>query len=159
MQEQAKRKIAAQSEKKVTTKDSVKKLDKIALAKRQELGTASESNRTDNKSKYGNKRCTVNGVAFDSKKEMYRYLELKGMQDAGLITELKLQHHFTLSEAFRTAGGETVRRVEYIADFTYFDSEGKFTVEDVKSEATRKNPVYSIKKRLMASMGYMITEV
>lgn len=101
----------------------------------------------------------ANGITFDSKKEMYRYLELKGLEDAGLIVDLKLQHHFTLSESFRRPDGELIRKIEYVADFTYFDSEGKFVVEDVKSEATRKNPVYSLKKRLMANEGYKIREV
>lgn len=90
---------------------------------------------------------------------MYRYLELKGLEDAGLIVDLKLQHHFTLAEAFRQSDGGLVRKIEYIADFTYFDGEGKFVVEDVKSEATRKNKVYSIKRRMMANKGYKIREV
>ena len=72
---------------------------------------------------------------------------------------MKLQHHFTIKEAFKDVSGKTIRRVEYIADFTYFDSEGKFVIEDVKSNATRQNAVYSIKKRLMADLGYRISEV
>ena len=55
--------------------------------------------------------------------------------------------------------GTPIRKMEYIADFTYTDGEGRFIVEDVKSEATRKNPVYAIKKKLMAHEGYKITEV
>ena len=80
------------------------------------------------------------------------------MYEAGLITDLKLQHHFTLSEAFKDVSGNAVRRVEYIADFTYF-KDGVFVIEDVKSNATRQNAVYSIKKRLMADLGYRISEV
>ena len=159
MRKQAEAKIAAQSDGKTLTRHRVEKLDKNVLAKRQAPETATESDGTGRKNKYGNKKCTANGITFDSKKEMYRYLELKGLEDAGLIVDLKLQHHFTLSESFRQPDGELIRKIEYIADFTYFDSEGKFVVEDVKSEATRKNPVYSLKKRLMTNKGYKIREV
>lgn len=159
MRKQAEAKIAAQSDGKILTKHRIEKLDKNDLTKRQAPKSASESDETGRKNKYGNKRCTANGITFDSKKEMYRYLELKGLEDAGLIVDLKLQHHFTLSEAFRRPDGELIRRIEYVADFTYFDGEGKFIVEDVKSEATRKNPVYSLKKRMMANEGYKIREV
>lgn len=159
MRKQAISKIAAQSDGKILTKASIEKLDKNDLMKRQSLGLASESDGTGRKNKYGNKKCMANGITFDSKKEMYRYLELKGLEDAGLIVDLKLQHHFTLSESFRRPDGELIRKIEYVADFTYFDNEGKFVVEDVKSEATRKNPVYSLKKRLMANEGYKIREV
>ena len=145
MRRQAEAKIAAQSDGKILTKHRIEKLDK--------------SDETGRKNKYGNKRCTTNGITFDSKKEMYRYLELKGLEDAGLIVDLKLQHHFTLSESFRRPDGELIRKIEYIADFTYFDGEGKFIIEDVKSEATRKNPVYSLKRRMMANEGYKIREV
>ena len=109
--------------------------------------------------KYGNVRCDLDGIKFDSKKERNRFVELKQLFDAGKITDLRLQHHFTLSESFMRPDGEKIGRVEYIADFTYTDSEGDFIIEDVKSEATRKNAVYSIKKRLMADSGYKITEV
>lgn len=111
------------------------------------------------RNKYGNVRCEVEGIKFDSKKERRRFLELKTMLEAGQITELRLQQHFTLLEPFKMPDGSTVHRVEYIADFTYTDSEGRFIVEDVKSEATRRNPVYAIKKKLMADAGYKITEV
>ena len=86
-------------------------------------------------------------------------MELKGMYEANLIKELKLQHHFTLQEAFKTIDGESVRKMEYVADFTYIDQQGDFIIEDVKSEATRKDKVYRLKKKLMAQKGYTITEV
>lgn len=159
MRRQAEAKIAAQSDGRTLTKHRIEKLDKNDLAKRQAPESAFHGTETGKKNKYGNKKCTANGITFDSKKEMYRYLELKGLEDAGLIVDLKLQHHFTLSEAFRRPDGELIRKIEYIADFTYFDGEGKFVIEDVKSEATRKNQVYSLKKRLMAREGYKIREV
>ena len=112
------------------------------------------------KSKYGNKKCEEDGIKFDSKKERKRFLELKGMMDAGLITDLRLQHHFTLQEAWISPQNEKIGKIEYVADFTYKIAEtGEFCVEDVKSEITKKNPAYIMKKKLMADKGYMIQEV
>lgn len=156
-QKQAKAKIKAQSDEKSRIDKYIEKGNKNAARQPQELIEVSQSN--DSPRKYRNEVCEVNGIRFDSKKERRRYLELKGMYEAGLITELKLQHHFTLAEAFKLPDGTAIRRLEYIADFTYTDSDGKFIVEDVKSEITRKNPVYAIKKKLMAGEGYKITEV
>ena len=74
MRKQAEAKIAAQSDGKILTKHRVEKLDKNDLTKRQAPESASESDGTGRKNKYGNKRCAANGITFDSKKEMYRYL-------------------------------------------------------------------------------------
>lgn len=109
--------------------------------------------------KYNNMPCEVAHIRFDSQKEAVRYMELKGLFEAGLIKDIRLQHHFTLQEAFKTIDGESVRKMEYIADFTYIDQQGNFIIEDVKSEATRKDKVYRLKKKLMAQKGYTITEV
>ena len=84
MRKQAEAKIAAQSDGKNLTKHRVEKLGKNDLVKRQSPELASESGETGRKNKYGNKKCMANGITFDSKKEMYRYLELKGLEDAGL---------------------------------------------------------------------------
>lgn len=160
MRRQAEAKIKAQRVKNAKVEDSIEKQNKNDSGEAQELTAAYENGCThQKKSKYKNIPCEAGGIRFDSKKERRRFLELKGMYEAGLITDLKLQHHFTLSEAFKDVSGNAVRRVEYIADFTYFDSEGKFVIEDVKSDATRQNAVYSLKKRLMAAEGYLIQEV
>ena len=44
--------------------------------------------------KYFNKKITVDGIKFDSKKEANRYNELKLLKRAGLIEELELQKTF-----------------------------------------------------------------
>ncbi len=141
--------MKAQSDKKPSNEELIEKGIKTAVSETERL----------TRGKYGNVRCEFAGIKFDSKKERARFLELKGLADAGRITDLRLQHHFTLSEAFTTPDGAKINRVEYVADFTYTDESGSFVVEDVKSEATRKNAVYSLKKRLMADAGYMIREV
>ena len=82
-------------------------------------------------------------IRFDSKREASRFDELMLMLKSGLISELKLQHDFTLQEAYTTPEGERVRAIRYKADFTYWQS-GEFVIEDVKSKAT-KTKVYAVK--------------
>lgn len=97
------------------------------------------------KSKYRAIKTTVDGIEFDSKKEAMRYQELKLLQKAGVIKDLSLQPNFLLQEAYRK-NGRTVRKIEYIADFSYYDLEkDKFMVEDVKG---LKTDVYRLKKKI-----------
>lgn len=96
------------------------------------------------KNKYGNRKTTVEGITFDSAKEANRYRELKMLEISGLISDLKIQQRF---EIVPKAGGNKRSRF-YIADFTYLEG-GKKIIEDVKSEITRKNPVYTLKKALV----------
>ena len=78
----------------------------------------------------------------------------------GIISDLELQKEFELQPAFTDCEGNKVRAIRYKADFTYTDNEtGKTVVEDVKSEATRKDAVYKIKKKMMAYKGIVIREV
>lgn len=110
------------------------------------------------KSKYNNVKTTRNGIKFDSKKEADRYDVLMLSMRSGDITNLHLQPHFTLQEAYKTETGETVKAIQYIADFSYRRN-GVLVVEDVKSQAT-KTAQYKIKKKwLHAKFGITIQEV
>lgn len=106
-----------------------------------------------NKNKYKNKKVIYNGIKFDSKKECSRYCELKLLERAGVITELKTQVPFVLIEKSKWG-----RVIKYVADFTYLENE-KLVVEDVKSSIT-KTPLYRLKKRILAERyGIEIKEV
>lgn len=98
------------------------------------------------RSKYNARKTVVDGITFDSKKEARRYEELKLQEKVGAISHLQLQPKFRLLDGFKHSG-ETIRPINYFADFSYIDAEGNEVVEDVKSKAT-KTPVYSIKKKL-----------
>lgn len=90
--------------------------------------------------KYGAKKVEIDGITFDSIKEGRRYRELKMLEAAGLITDLKLQVPFELNE-----GG--THSVKYIADFQYIDvmTSARIT-EDAKGYRTKE---YLKKRRLM----------
>lgn len=107
-------------------------------------------------SKYHAKKVTVNGVTYDSKKEMRRHLQLLDMERAGDITDLQRQVKFVLIPAQREpdtigsrGGVKKGRLIErecaYVADFVY-NQNGKRVVEDTKGVRTKD---YIIKRKLM----------
>jgi hypothetical protein len=96
--------------------------------------------------KYRNKKTEVDGIRFDSVKEANRYCELKMLEKAGEIKDLVLQPKFQVIPKVQW-GGVWQRERVYIADFQYKEK-GNTIVEDVKSEHTRKNPVYTLKRQL-----------
>lgn len=104
------------------------------------------------KSKYKNKPVVINGIKFQSTKEGARYGELLLLERNLIIHDLQRQVPFQIK-----VNGVKVCR--YIADFTYMQ-DGKLQVEDVKSEHTKKLPVYRLKKKLMQAVhGIEIKEV
>lgn len=109
--------------------------------------------------KYHNKKVIIDGIKFDSQKEGNYYLKLKMLEKAGKIRDLRLQVPFVVLETFKV-DDRTYRKTKYIADFTYFDDKDKLHVVDVKSEATRKDKTYQLKKKLLAwKYGLEIEEV
>ena len=104
--------------------------------------------------KYKNVKTVLDGITFASKKESVRYAELMMLQRSGLIQNLRLQVPF---ELIPKQAGE--RAVKYVADFTYTEN-GETVVEDTKSEITRANPTYILKRKLMLWVhGLRIKEV
>lgn len=119
--------------------------------------------------KYRNKKVSYQGIDFDSKKEMYRYIRLKSMQEEGLISDLRLQVPFELIPAIYEdeivklkTKTKVVKRcvqkaVKYVADFVYKDHYGYEIVEDSKGLRTKE---YVLKKKMMrAFLGITIKEV
>lgn len=108
-------------------------------------------------SKYHNKQVTVDGIRFDSIREANRWQELKLMERAHEISELKRQVPFKLVPTCKTRNGKTVYGVSYIADFVYKDKMGRQVVEDAKGVKTE---VYKLKYKLMLWIyGIEIQEV
>jgi len=98
--------------------------------------------------KYGAKR--TNGYA--SKREAARAAELKMLERAGEISDLKEQVRYELIPA---QPGE--RNVCYFSDFTYNDKAGNPVCEDVKG---MKTPLYIVKRKLLLWVhGIKIREV
>jgi hypothetical protein len=108
---------------------------------------------TSSVTKYGNKPTVVDNIRFDSIAEAKRYSELKLLEYAGEIRDLKLQPKFIFEY-----GG--VRIGSYKADFQYLlPHSSVLVVEDVKSLST-KTQMYRLRKRMMLAFhGIEIREV
>ena len=106
-------------------------------------------------SKYKNKQVKYYGIKFDSKKEGLYYLKLKSMEELGIINNLKLQVKFELQPSSKI-NNKTIRSINYIADFTYYDENNVFHIVDTKGVRTE---VYKIKKKMMQYKGYEIEEI
>lgn len=105
--------------------------------------------------KYHNKKTTIDGILFDSKKEGNYYTKLKLMQNAGLIWNLELQKKYILQASF-TFNGKKIREISYYADFVYEDKDGLHVV-DTKGYRT---DTYKLKKKLfIKKYGIDIEEI
>jgi hypothetical protein len=92
--------------------------------------------------KYRNTPTTVDEIKFASKRESERYAELKLLEKAGEITDLKLQPKFQCE-----VNGQKI--CNYFADFTYLKKNGERVTEDVKGMPT---PVFRLKKKLVLAL-------
>jgi hypothetical protein len=105
------------------------------------------------KNKYNNIKTVINGITFDSKKEAAYYGILKLKQKAGLIDRFEMQVRYDLVV-------HNIKIGFYKADFVTYKHGKVFEVIDVKSEMTKKLPVYRLKKKLMKAIyGIDIVEI
>ena len=107
--------------------------------------------------KYHAKKINISGEEFDSTKEFNTYCELRILEKAGKISQLRRQVKFVLIPAQYDKDGKCIEReCAYIADFTYYDGNGRYVVEDSKGYRTKE---YIIKRKLMLSVhGIRIKE-
>ena len=93
-------------------------------------------------SKYGNRRVTINGETFASKREAARWCDLRLLQRAGVIRDLERQ--VPLEIVPKT---DKHRARYYVADFVYTETgTGRKVYEDSKGCATQ---VYQLKKAIV----------
>ncbi len=108
--------------------------------------------------KYHNRKITRDDETFDSVKEYRRWCELKLMERAGVITNLRRQVKFELIPTQKDPETKKVieRACNYVADFVYWDG-SKTVVEDTKGFKTKE---YIIKRKMMLCIhGIRIQEV
>lgn len=113
------------------------------------------------KSKYGSRKVTVDGVTYDSVKEYRRFKELSLLERAGTIQNLQRQVKYVLIPAQREYCNEIYtkgrkkgcfkpgklleKECSYIADFAYIQN-GEIVAEDTKGFRTKD---YIVKRKLM----------
>lgn len=99
--------------------------------------------------KYLNKKTTVNGIKFDSRREADRWSHLCMLQRTGRISDLRRQVSYELVPAVKFEGAAKKKpAIRFIADFEYVEN-GARIVEDVKSPVTAKLPAFQLKRHLM----------
>jgi len=112
-----------------------------------EAWTAHIEGRQEKVSKYGNERCQ-----YASKHEAEQATKLWALESRGLIKDLQEQVRITLVPA-----KGKLRAITYIADFEYYDLDGRRHIVDAKGF---KTPVYRLKKKMaQLLLGLEIEEV
>jgi len=104
-------------------------------------------------SKYRNVKTEIDGIVFDSLKESRRYQELMLLYKAKIITNLEIHKKYPL-----IVNGVSLGHFE--SDFSYIGQDGRSVIEDVKSEVTRRIPLYRLKAKLMIAIhGLRVVEI
>lgn len=118
-----------------------------------ELNALRAASASRKRNKYG----AIRSGGYDSRKEHKRAAQLKLMQRAGIISNLREQVKYVLIPTQRDYAGNLLEReCSYYADFVY-DRSGKTIVEDTKGVRT---PEYRIKRKLMLLVyGISIKEI
>lgn len=107
--------------------------------------------------KYGAQRQTVDGITFDSKKEARRYQELRLLERAGDICDLRRQVVVELEGRDGPLLTRTGRRMKITVDFAYTDlGTGLSVYEDSKGLPTRD---YEVRRAVAAAQGVEVVEV
>lgn len=97
--------------------------------------------------KFGAVATFVDGIRFDSKIEARRWEDLRIMERAGEISNLRRQVRFALDVGTTTIG-------HYVADFVYHLPSGERIIEDVKGHQTE---LFKRSAKHMAAQGNPVT--
>lgn len=111
-------------------------------------------------SKYSARKTEVDGITFDSQAEARRYRDLRLLEAAGRISNLRRQVVFPLLPAVKFQGAtRTKPALRYVADFSYdelIDGQKVGIVEDCKGASGKSKglltPVFNIKRHLLKVM-------
>ena len=96
--------------------------------------------------KYNAKKSEYEGIVFDSRKEMTKYIELRAWQRAGHVTMIELQPEFELQPGYIGPDGKKVRPIIYRADFLVTYAGGRQVVIDTKGFKTKD---FLLKKKIL----------
>lgn len=115
---------------------------------------------SNTRNKFGARKFRNEWGEWASKSEFWRFAELLEMQRRGLISGLQRQVKYEIIPAIRVqkeialkTKTKVVERVDekaahYTCDFQY-TQDGVLVIEDAKSEATRKEKDYVLRRKLM----------
>lgn len=113
--------------------------------------------------KYNNTKVEYDGIKFDSKKEMQRYIVLKEAENIGVISNLELQAKYELIPAVKEEYIEHLKTkdkiktrtlqlpITYTCDFRYL-KDGEVIVEDVKASPKMLPKEFVLKEKMMFAL-------
>ena len=145
---------------------------RINLRKRRST-TSADGSAEPKRNKYGNRKVEFQGIIFDSKREMQRWVVLKDAESKGVISDLQRQVKFELIPSIKeqyikhlkTKDKVETRTVQlaicYTCDFQYV-KDGVTIVEDVKSSPVMAalDKAFCIKEKLFRwKFGFPIKRV
>jgi hypothetical protein len=101
--------------------------------------------------RFGSKKVTdKNGIVWDSTTEYNYSLILDKLQEKGEIKDLRRQVTYNLIPSFKDGQGNSIRKMDYVADFVYIDvATNNKVILDVKGSAFNIDPVFSNKWKLL----------
>ncbi|MBT9173895.1 MAG: hypothetical protein DDT21_02301 [Syntrophomonadaceae bacterium] len=109
--------------------------------------TEREEQETVKLSKFRNIPLEVDGIRFDSKAEVKRYLELKLLEQTGEISQLRLQPVYKLFDKFTDKFGRKHRESVYTGDFAYVEN-GQEICEDTKGGTATMVAIWRLKWKM-----------
>lgn len=106
--------------------------------------------------KYGNKKCKLDGITFDSIKEMNRYVYLKNLEKKGEIKDLECHPIYKLTLPDGTPvlieGDKRNTHAYFKPDFQYRTLDNRLIIEDVKSKVTASEKYFKLKKAVFKAI-------
>lgn len=102
--------------------------------------------------KFGAIKTTIDGIKFDSMREARRWGELRLMERAGEIRNLRRQVRIPMEGRDGPILTPTGRHAVYVADFVYEDRRLNWAevIEDAKGHPT---PEFRLKRAILAAQG------
>ncbi|MDU3410115.1 DUF1064 domain-containing protein [Clostridium sp.] len=98
--------------------------------------------------KYRNIKVEEDGFKFDSKVERDYYLHIKDLKSKGIVEDFKMQEKYLLQEKFKYKN-ESIREINYMADFVVLYSDGHEEVVDIKGSLFSVDSVFKVKRKLL----------
>jgi hypothetical protein len=101
--------------------------------------------------KYNAKPTEIDGIRFDSLAESRRYSELRLLERAGAITDLRVHPRYRIWPTTTLRDGTKQRATYYVADFAYREGDVQ-VAEDVKGGKATQVALWRLKWKMARAL-------
>lgn len=105
----------------------------------------------------GTKRTTVDGITFDSKIEAEYWFDLRNLERAGIIKDLRRQVPYELQGRDGPILTPTGKPMTWRADYVYYDK--RINAEVVVDRKGHATDIFNLKKAILAAQGVEVEVV